>query len=392
MIRAPERILCAVAAIVAFTGASTGRAQPVEGPRGEPPRTVTVVGKATGTGLKAEEEARLNAKRTAVEQVCGTWINSQTRVKDYQTQFDKIMAEASGFARIVKELGVEKADGITYVKAEIEVIPDNFRQVWKRFMMIKEGEDNPRTVLIVVEKENMTDDRPPRPNGVVQSELEGFFLSKRVRLMDKGISEDVRRRDLTLAAVNDDVNKVAAAGAAFKAEVVVLGRAEATPGGATDIGGMNLYKWRAVLTIRAIRTDSAEILMSQQYIVTKNTTTPTGGGAVALQEVVKQNEDRILLAIGEAWRRAQMVNRSIVLTVKPMDYAAALGLSELIKKLDGTAEVRLREVVQSSAEFEIEWKNKIDDLAARLMEMELEGGKLDITERTANRLFAKVMK
>ena len=187
-------------------------------------KTVTVVGKATGAGLKAEEEATLNAQRRAVEQVCGAFINSMTKTKNYQTVYDKILSQATGFARVVRVIETEKADGLTYVKAEIEVFPATFRRKWAEFAHIKEGEDNPRCVLIVVEDDNTTDDRPPRTNGVAQSELEGFFIDKDVQLMDKGVSDEVRMRDLALAAINDDVNKVASAGAAFKAEVVVLGQ------------------------------------------------------------------------------------------------------------------------------------------------------------------------
>lgn len=354
---------------------------------------VTVVGKATGTGLKSEEEATLNAQRKAVEQVCGSFINSMSKTKDYQTVYDKILAQATGFARVVKVLETEQADGMTYVKAEIEVFPATFRRKWAEFAHIKEAEDNPRCVLLTLEDDNTLDEKPPQPNGVAQSQLEGFFLDKDIQLMDKGITEDVRQRDLALAAVNDDVNKIAAAGAAFKAEVVLLGRAEATPAGTTEIGGIRLYKWRATLTIRAIQTDSAKILSSRQYTIMKNTTGSTGGGALALREVVEKNQAKIALELGKAWRKRASVRRIIRLTLRPLSFPEALALTEELKKLDGTAQARLREVVQSSADIEVDWKNKIDDLAVRLMELSLaNGGKIEITERTANRLFGKVVK
>ncbi len=363
------------------------------GPAAVASQRVTVVGKATGTGLKSEDAAVQQAQRKAVEQVCGTFINSQTQTENYQTVYDKVFAEAAGFARVVRVLETEKADDMTYVKAEIEVFPANFRRRWLRFQHVKESEDNPRCVMIVVEDDDTTDRKPPRTNGVVQSELEGFFIDKDVQLMDKGVSDAVRHRDLELAAVNDDVNKLAATGAAFKAEVVVLGRAEATPAGSSTIGGIRLYKWRAVITIRAIQTDSAKILMSRQYEVTKSTTGATGGGVLALREVAKKNEAKILLDIGKAWRKRATVRRIIRMMLRPMSYADALLLAEQIKKLDGTAGAKLREVVQDTAEIEVDWKYKIDDLAARVIEIELEnGGKIEITERTANRLLGKVVK
>lgn len=373
--------------IVAWTSVTFAAAGPDEAQR------VTVVGKATGTGLKSEDEALLAAQRKAVEQVCGTFINSMSKTENYQTVYDKILAQATGFARVVKVLEQERADGMTYVKAEIEVFPARFKRKWAEFAHVKESEDNPRCILIVLEDDDTTDRKPARSNGVVQSELEGFFIDKDVQLMDKQISDEVRQRDIQLAAVNDDVNKLAAVGAAFKAEVVALGRAEATPAGATNVGGVRLYKWRAVLTIRAIQTDSAKMLMSRQYELTKSTTGATGGGVLALQEVAKKYEAKILLDIGNAWKKRATHRRIIRLTLQPMTYAEALMTAEAIKKLDGTAEARLREVVQNSADIEVDWKNKIDDLAARLMEMKLEGGaKIEITQRTANRLFGRVVK
>ncbi len=374
-----------------FAAATTPVAFAAAGPT--EPQRVTVVGKATGDGLKSEDEALQAAQRKAVEQVCGTFINSMSKTENYQTVYDKILAQATGFARVVRVIETEKADGTTYVKAEIEVFPAKFRRKWAEFAHIKESEDNPRCILVVLEDDNTTDRKPARPNGVVQSELEGFFIDKDVQLMDKQVSDDVRQRDIQLAAVNDDVNKLAAVGAAFKAEVVVLGRAEATPAGSTSVGGVRLHKWRAVLTIRAIQTDSAKMLMSRQYELTKSTTGATGGGVLALQEVAKKHEAKILLDIGKAWKKRASVRRIIHLTLQPMTYAEALMTAEAIKKLDGTVEARLREVVQNSAEFEVDWKNKIDDLAARLMELKLDGGgKIEITQRTANRLFGRVVK
>ncbi|MBN1341713.1 MAG: hypothetical protein JXQ73_03485 [Phycisphaerae bacterium] len=354
---------------------------------------VTVVGKATGTGLKAEEQATLDAQRKAVEQVCGTFINSMSQTENYQTVYDKILAQAAGFARLVKVVEQEESDGMTFVKAQIEVFPARFKQKWLEFAHVKEAEDNPRCILIVIEDNDTTDRKPPRTNGVVQSQLEGFFIGKDVQLMDKTVSDEVRRRDLELAAVNDDINKLAAAGAAFKAEVVVLGRAEATPAGFSEIGGLRAYKWRTTLTIRAIQTDSAKILMSRQYQLMHTTTASSGGGDPALEKVAKENQGKILLDIAAAWRKRASDRRIIRLTLRPMSYAQALMFTETLKKLDGTAGAKLREVVQNSADIEVDWKNKIDDLAAELMKMQLdEGEKIEITERTANRLFGKVLK
>ena len=74
----------------------------------------------------------------------------------------------------------------------------------------------------------------------MQSELENFCLSKKVRLMDKEVTDAVRRRDLKRAAERGDLKKAAALGAGFKADVVVLGTAEARQGDSVIIGDQEM--------------------------------------------------------------------------------------------------------------------------------------------------------
>ncbi len=354
---------------------------------------LTVIGQAAGTTLKSEEEARLNAMRRAVEQACGTHINSMSRVKEYELSFDKVIAQSSGFARLAKVIQVDRAEGVTYVKAEIEVFPARFKRKWEELAMKYQAEGKPRCVMIIVEDDDTTDNKRARTNGTVQSELEGFFISKGIQMMDQPRGEDVRDRDLKLAAINNDVNKIASAGAAFKAEMVIMGRAEATPAGTTEIGGITLYKWQAVMTLRAVQTDSAQILMSRQYTQLKNTTGSTGGGVMALEELVKEKKGDILRDIGEAWRKRAFDHRTIQVSLRPIDYVQAVKLIEKINAMDGTVEARLREVTQGIADIEVDWKYKIDNLASRLGELELDGGaKIEIQERTGDRLMCKLVK
>jgi hypothetical protein len=63
--------------------------------------------------------------------------------------------------------------------------------------------------------------------GVVQTKIEDFFLDKGIKLVDRGTARKVNKRDLMLASAQDDLSRVAALGAQFDADVVVLGTAAA---------------------------------------------------------------------------------------------------------------------------------------------------------------------
>ena len=60
------------------------------------PKTVTATGRAAGTSLSAQDEARTDALRQAVRQACGAFINSQTQVENYAAIYDHVMELAPG--------------------------------------------------------------------------------------------------------------------------------------------------------------------------------------------------------------------------------------------------------------------------------------------------------
>ena len=135
--------------------------------------------------------------------------------------------------------------------------------------------------------------------------------------MDKAVTDEVRRRDLNLAVESGDIMKAAAAGAAFKADVVVLGEAEAKPGDSIKLGGRTLKRWNVTLVIRAIQTDSGAVLVSKTYRPKKRFTTTTGSGKDALTRVAKDSAADVLSDIAQAWRRRATVGKTIQVTLQP---------------------------------------------------------------------------
>ncbi len=359
-------------------------------------RRVTVTGRAVGTGETAVEEAKLDALREAVRQVCGAFINAQTETEDFAVVRDRILEQPVGFARMVKVVrGPEVIAGeITEIQLEAEVFPARFEQRWAEFAHIREREGNPRCVVIVSEDDDVTDDRPATVNGPVQTEIEGFFLSRKVQLVDKGVSDEVKRRDLELAALNGDISKAAAAGAAFKADVVVLGQAEARPGDPVTLGGQTLRRWTLTLTVRVIQADSGAILVSHAYRPETGASTASGNSRNALIRLARESAPDLLTRVGKAWRARATVSRVIQVTLEPCSHAQFRLIQARLAGhkgvVGGKEGIRLRELVNEVASVEVDWKYNLEQLADRLSEMRVptDAGELTLTvrEQTANRL------
>ncbi|UCD29888.1 MAG: hypothetical protein JSV03_05260 [Planctomycetota bacterium] len=378
-------LLLSFAAVVAFAADSGKR--------------ITIVGRAVGTTPAAAEEAKLDALREAVRRVCGSLINAQSETSNFTLIRDKILEQPVGFARVVKIIkDPQIMEGFTQVQLEVEVFPAKFKKRWAEFAHIMQREGNPRCVMIVFEDDDPYDAIPPRPNGLVQTELENFFLQKNVRLMDKAVTDEVRERDLRLAAKSGDAKKAAAAGAAFKADVVLLGEAEAKPGDSIKLGEQTLKRWNVTLVIRAIQTDSAAILVSRTYRPKKMYTTASGSGKDALTRVAKDSAADVLSDVAKAWRRRATVGKMIQLTLEPCTRRQFKAIQIEIIKMKGITGgkdgFRLRELTNSIASIEINWKYNLNQLADRFEELSvrLDGERLvfEVTEQSANRITVRL--
>ncbi len=365
-------------------------AEAFNGPEGKTV-SVTVTGRAPGTDPDAMEQARQDALKKAVEKACGTFITSQTKTREYAAVYDRIISLSAGFVTESEVLDRKTEDGHSFCKVRATVSTASFEAKWAQLLHTLGAEGHPRSVVVIVEDNDVDDTIPPKTNGVTQSVIERFFIDKGVQLMDKRASAESRERDIELAAMNDDVNKLAAMAASFKADVVIRGIAEARMVGTSEIGGRTLYKWNATLTIRAYHTDSAQMLMSNVYTDMKPSVNANQGGDEALRACAEKYAGDVLGDLGKAWSKRQNVHRTIQLTLENCtrrDFKAFESAASAIKGVKG---VRLKELVNNICQIEIDWEYDLERLASRIEEMDVAGATFEITEQTHDRLTAKLV-
>ncbi len=355
-------------------------------------KTITIEGTAPGADRNAMEQAKQDAFRRAVEQACGTFINGQTETKNYAVVYDKVLSQAMGYIESYEVLEQRVDAGVSRCKVTAKVSTTSFEREWARLAHTLEAEGNPRCVVIVVEDNDADDANPPRTNGVVQSILENFLLDKGVQLMDKGAAEQMRSRDVTLAALNDDVGKLAAMAASMRADVFIKGNAEARRAGGSTVADRDVYKWNATLNIRAYHADSAQMLASNSYTFTHSTVKPEGAGDEALRKCVEQNAGRVLRDIGEAWRKRQNVRRSAQVTLENCSRADYKAFEAALRRVDGVQEVRLREMVGGTCQVDVEWSYDLETLVGRIEQLDVDHTRYEITEQTHDRVTVKLVK
>jgi len=354
---------------------------------------VTVIGTAAGTNLRAADEALAAAQRKAVEQTCGTFLKAQTKTKNYTVVYDKIFANAVGYVREHEVVRKWTVGDRSFCKIRARVSTQRFEENWATIAATIDREDNPRVVVGIAETITWANGvwvYKAEEGGTLQTALEDFLLSKGVKLMDRRTAAKVTKRDVLIATVKNDTKAIAALGAQYKADVVIMGHANAKYSQSLTIAGTRMHQYVARLNIRVVQCDSAEVIAVKTYSTISNTLQRSGGERGALAKLGKDASPKVLAAMVEAWRKRQVVSRTTQLNIKGMDFATWKKFKAEVNTLRGIQALRLREITDDVARVDVEYRYSTVILAERLTE--LKSVKLEVKELTASRLGLTVAK
>lgn len=354
---------------------------------------VTATGEAAGTDAAAKDQAVAAALRKAVEQACGVFLTSQSKVQDYKTVYDKVFANTVGYVIESKEPRIVVEGGITKATVTARVSTQKFEKDWAVIAHTINQEGNPRVIVAIVEATKWATATMPTyelDQSTVQSKIEDFFLQKGIALVDKDTAAKVNKRDILLASVKDDTTGIAALGARFHADVVVVGKAIGQFSKTIDIADQKMYQFTASLSVRAIQCDSARVLASKAFDpVTVNSLQRGGGEEKALIKMADENAPKLLAAVVEAWRKRANVSRNVELLISGLEHEGWKAFKAEVEKIDGVQALRLREIIEGTANIDVECQSTNEIIADRLTE--LKSVKLKVTEITANRIKLKVV-
>lgn len=353
---------------------------------------VTVTAASAGTDPRGRDDAVAEALRKAVEQACGTFLKARSRTENYKLVYDRIFADAVGYVRRHTVVRIRTEEGETHATVKALVSTEKFSKDWAAIAHTVRRAGNPRLLVALRESIGRRTAAPVparwRP-GVVQSRIEEFLLDHDIVLVDRKTAGKVSRRDVVLAAAKDDAAAVAAFGAKLKADVVLTGHARAQFSKAVRVGEATMYQYTTSLTVKAVQSDSARILLSKTYGPETQTLLQRHAEEKALAKTGRKVAPKVLSDLVEAWRKQVQVSKAFQLVLSPMTYRRWKRFREEISELRGVEDVRLREITESVASIELEYRYGRKSLADHLTS--LKKVRLEITELTASRIKAKVI-
>ncbi len=330
----------------------------------------------TSTVDIARDQALKDALRKAVEQAVGSFINSETRVENFQLLSDRIYANSEGYVSSYRVLTESREGDMYRVVVRAVVKQERIENDLQAIGILIAEQGMPR-VMVVVSGGHNPDDGVSVETKIISRLAEKGFLVVDPQTVARNIGAEQLRR-----LVEGDTQAALFAGMRTGAEVGILGRLNLTEEMKT-VGysqGMNRF-FKVMLDLRIIDLQTAEVLGGYSA----ETAVPFSK-AGALENAAEDASQAIIDKVLTRWKRRTNVTQIYCLNAS---YEKVQRLrSELRTKLRGVREVVTRELIGNTALIEVVSETATPEVLEQLGTRGIAVG-FEIKNWTANRIEIK---
>jgi hypothetical protein len=185
--------------------------------------------------------------------------------------------------------------------------------------------------------------------------------------------------------------EAAALGASLKADVVILATSIASL--STNIMGSATRSFNGTLTGRAIRTDSAEPMLSFTRTAVAANEDDIIGGKEALANVGDLAGHKLAEQLAVVWQRQAGRPAVVELSIQGTGHLGSyVKFRKALNTISGVEGIQVKEIKPNEATLLVEYKGKAKDLAAALMLQNFKSFGINISEVTDNSLQIELIK
>ncbi|MBI1883872.1 MAG: hypothetical protein HYS08_06660 [Chlamydiae bacterium] len=340
-------------------------------------------GKSVGNSLQAHDEALNRALRNAIEQGVGSIIDSETMVSNFQLLDDQVYSQVKGYVTSYEVINDNQGqDGLYVIRVRAVVALGLLEKNLKALKITMKRRENPRVMFIFAE----LIDGLEQAGAVTQTEMERAFLAKDFPLVDKNQIQMIKERDAALSYA--DPQKAAALGRQSGAEMVVVGQATADLIDHSRPYGVSVFAYRSQISARVIKTDTAEVMVSDDVEGEAR-----GGGRIptakdALRFGAGQLADKLMSEMVEKMRSEAYNVVNIQVVASGVNATAKQMLVKTLEEIRGIQSVNERSFVNNILILDL----TVDGAIWKDFDVHLEnlpGIALAVTAKSQNRIDVK---
>ncbi len=341
-------------------------------------RSIEVIGSGTifeDDVAMGRDVAINDALRTAVEQAVGIILSSESVVENFQLLSDRVYTQSQGFIRDYKVLAESRSGNSYRVVVRATVSVSVLREDLQDLGILMAQKGMPRVMFFLAEQ-NIGQPQP-------QFWWGGGPFSADLAVAENTIAEEMKSRgfiliDRSAAAQNiqlepalreADLTDQAAVtlGSQNNAEIVIVGKALARY--TKNVMGTGMKSYQANISLRAIRTDTGEIIASSIRTGATVHTDDVSGGTAALQRVGSQAANDLISQIVAKWQQEVSRSNIVKVTVEGIKaYSDFVAFRKVLSnRIRGVKNVYLRGIDAGEARMDVEIKGNAQTLADELL-------------------------
>lgn len=168
-----------------------------------------------------------------------------------------------------------------------------------------------------------------------------------------------------IQALSGNSGAAASIGLQFGADIMLVGKATVLPSNGIKNTGMKSYQ--ATINIKAIKTDTAQVIYNGNGTAAKLHVNDITGGSLALQSAARQIAGNLLTQVSEKQKakgKAGAISRVQLIVGNVNEFWQVAEVKKLLRdKISGVEDVVQRSYVTGSAIFDIHYAGTIDSLA-----------------------------
>ena len=309
-----------------------------------------------GVGTDRESALR-DARRMAVEEVVGTFVDSRTLTNNFRIELDNIYMKSSGFVGKVNVLSEGFSNGVYKVRAVINVDQNASPEILQQVQAVMALND-PR-IVVAVFKENST----VHENAVETAIMDKLISLNFTHMTDPNIVASLQNAQMLDSLYNGrPINGI---GSSFGADFIVLGRCYTTskdikiPDFKGGYLGTGLNNGQTEMIAKIIRLDTGDILETFSI----ETSGISEGNNAAEREALKNMANQAAAKVDEKFRRiGARSSRGIQITAISNDYGKVQTLANDLRGLAGVQNVYIREHNGGKAVIDIDTDQNVETL------------------------------
>ena len=185
--------------------------------------------------------------------------------------------------------------------------------------------------------------------------------------------------------------EAATLGAALKADVVILATSIASP--SANIMGSAMKSFNGTVSGRAIRTDTAEVLLTFSNTAVAVNQNDIVGGRDALADVGNLAGQALAEQLAAVWQKQAGQPSIVEISIQGTSHLASyVKFRKALNTISGVESIQVKEIKPNEAILLVEYKGKAKDLAEALMLQNFKSFGIHISEVTGDFLRIELVK